>query len=127
MIENYEQDENTRRLRNLILRDKRRPLCTFSVEEFIELSRMIAVDNSFLLTHSDSEDKMQNDIIYLEDVMELTGYKDSTVYSKVCRKEIPVTSGGRPLTFSRVEIIQWIKDGRPSIAEMEYIKRREKL
>lgn len=127
MIENYEQDENTRRLRNFILRDKRRPLCTLSVEEFIELSRMIAVDNSVLLTYTDSEDKMQNDIIYLEDVMELTSYKDSTVYSKVSRKEIPFVSGGRPLTFSREEIIQWIKDGRPKIAEMEYIKRWGKL
>jgi len=127
MIENYEQDENTRRLRNFILRYKRRPLCTLSVEEFIELSRMIAMDNSFLLTPSDSKEKMQIDIIYLEDVMELTSYKDSTVYSKVSRKEIPVISGGRPLTFSREEIIQWIKDGRPTIAKMEYIKRRRKL
>jgi len=127
MIENYEQDENTRRLRYLIRRYKRRPLFTLSVEEIIELSRIIAIDNSYLLTYSDSEDKMQNDIIYLEDVMELTSYKDSTVYSKVCRKQIPVISGGRPLTFSREEIIQWIKDGRPTIAEMKYIKRMGKL
>ena len=127
MIENYEQDENTRRLRNFILRYKRRPLCTLLVEEFIELSRMIAVDNSFLLTYTDSEDKMQNDIIYLEDVMELTSYKDSTVYSKVSRKEIPVVSGGRPLTFSREEIIHWIKDGRPTIAEIKAKKWRLKL
>ncbi len=96
-----------------------RPLYTLSVEEFIELSRTIAVDNSFLLTPSDLKEKMQNDIIYLEDVMELTSYKDSTVYSKVSRKEIPVISGGRPLTFSREEIIQWIKDGRPTIAEIK--------
>jgi predicted DNA-binding transcriptional regulator AlpA len=96
-----------------------RPLYTLSVEEFIELSRTIAVDNSFLLTPSDLKEKMQNDIIYLEDVMELTGYKNSTVYSKVCRNQIPFISGGRPLTFSREEITQWIKDGRPTIAEIK--------
>ena len=101
------------------MRKKTRPLFTLSVEEFIELSRMIAMDNSFLLTPSDSKEKMQIDIIYLEDVMELTGYKNSTVYSKFCRKQIPVISGGRPLTFSREEIIQWIKDGRPTNAEIK--------
>jgi predicted DNA-binding transcriptional regulator AlpA len=97
------------------------------VEEFRELSRMIAVDNIILLSPSEPKEKTQSDILYLEDVKQLTGYKDSTVYSKVCRKEIPVISSGRPLSFSRTEITQWIKNGRPTIAEMEANKRSLKL
>ncbi len=104
-----------------------RPLYSLTVEEFRELSRMIAEDNIILLSPSEPKEKTQNDILYLEDVKQLTGYKDSTVYSKVCRKEIPVISSGRPLSFSRTEITQWIKDGRPTIAEMKANKRSLKL
>jgi predicted DNA-binding transcriptional regulator AlpA len=96
-----------------------RPLYSLTVEEFRELSRMIAEDNIILLSPSEPKEKTQSDILYLEDVKQLTGYKDSTVYSKVCRKEIPVISSGRPLSFSRAEITQWIIDGRPTIAEMK--------
>ena len=49
----------------------------------------------------------------------LTGYKASTIYSKVCRGEIPTISTGRPLTFSKNEILQWMKSGRPSLTEMK--------
>ena len=104
-----------------------RPLYSLTVEEFRELSRMIAEDNIILFSPSEPKEKIQNDILYLEDVKQLTGYKDSTVYSKVCRKEIPVISSGRPLSFSRAEITQWINDGRPTIAEMEANKRSLKL
>jgi predicted DNA-binding transcriptional regulator AlpA len=65
----------------------------------------------------------------LDEIMGLTGYKESTVYSKVCRKEMPVISTGRPLAFSREEILQWIKDGRPTVAEMianEFTNRKNK-
>ena len=104
-----------------------RPLYSLTVEEFRELSRMIAEDNIILLNPLEPKEKTYSDIIYLEDVKKLTGYKDSTVYSKVCRKEIPVISSGRPLSFSRAEITQWINDGRPTIAEMEANKRSLKL
>jgi predicted DNA-binding transcriptional regulator AlpA len=95
-----------------------RPLYTLTVEEFRELSKTIAVDNGFRFKPSEPKEKEQSDIIYLVEVVKLTGYKDSTVYSKVCRKEIPVISTGRPLAFSREEITQWMKDGRPTVAEM---------
>jgi hypothetical protein len=63
-----------------------RPLYSLTVEEFRELSRMIAEDNIILFSPSEPKEKIQNDILYLEEVKQLTGYKDSTVYSKVCRK-----------------------------------------
>ena len=96
----------------------KRPLYTLTVEEFKELSKTIALDHSYLLKPDEKSQEPKSDIIYLDEVVKLTGYKDSTVYSKVCRKEIPVISTGRPLAFSREEIKQWIKDGRPTVAEM---------
>jgi len=35
-----------------------------------------------------------------------------TVYSKVCRKEIPVNKRGKRLYFYRSELTEWIKSGR---------------
>jgi predicted DNA-binding transcriptional regulator AlpA len=106
-----------------------RPLYTLTVEEFKELSKTIALDNSYLQKPAESILQPKSDIIYLDEIMELTGYKESTVYSKVCRKEIPVISTGRPLAFSREEILQWMKDGRPTVAEMiatEFTNRKNK-
>jgi predicted DNA-binding transcriptional regulator AlpA len=98
--------------------EDQRPLYTLTVEEFKELSKTIALDNSYLVKPTKISEQPKSDIIYLDEIMELTGYKESTVYSKVCRKEMPVISTGRPLAFSREEILQWMKDGRPTVAEM---------
>jgi predicted DNA-binding transcriptional regulator AlpA len=106
-----------------------RPLYTLTVEEFIELSKTIALDNSYLVKPTKISEEPKSDIIYLDEIMELTGYKESTVYSKVCRKEMPVISTGRPLAFSREEILQWMNDGRPTVAEMianEFTNRKNK-
>ena len=106
-----------------------RPLYTLTVEEFKELSKTIALDNSYLVKPAKISEEPKSDIIYLDEIMGLTGYKESTVYSKVCRKEMPVISTGRPLAFSREEILQWMKDGRPTVAEMianEFTNRKNK-
>ena len=109
--------------------EDQRPLYSLTVEEFKELSKTIALDNSYLVKPTKISEEPKSDIIYLEEIMELTGYKESTVYSKVCRKEMPVISTGRPLAFSRDEILQWMKDGRPTVAEMianEFTNRKNK-
>jgi len=109
--------------------EDKRPIYTLTVEEFIELSKTIALGNSYLLQPAETNKEPKSDIIYLEEVIQLTGYKEKTVYSKVCRKEMPVISNGRPLTFSREEIFQWMKDGRPTVAEMianEFTNRKNK-
>jgi predicted DNA-binding transcriptional regulator AlpA len=106
-----------------------RPLYTLTVEEFKELSKTIALDYRYLLRPAETEQEPKSDVIYLDEVILLTGYRESTVYSKVCRKEMPVISTGRPLAFSRDEILQWMKDGRPTVAEMianEFTNRKNK-
>jgi predicted DNA-binding transcriptional regulator AlpA len=95
-----------------------RPLYTLTVDEFKELSKTIAVDNSYLQKPSEPKQEAKSDIIFIDEVILLTGYKRSTIYTKVCKREIPVISSGRPSAFSREEIIQWLKDGRPTVAEM---------
>lgn len=40
-----------------------------------------------------------------------------TVYSKVCRKELPVNKRGKRLYFYRSELTEWIKSGRKRTAE----------
>jgi predicted DNA-binding transcriptional regulator AlpA len=109
--------------------EDQRPLYTLTVEEFKVLSKTIALDNSYLQKTAETILQPKTDIIYLDEVIQLTGYKESTVYSKVCRKEMPVISSGRPLAFSREEILQWMKDGRPTVAEMianEFTNRKNK-
>jgi predicted DNA-binding transcriptional regulator AlpA len=104
------------------MQNDNRPLYSLTVEEFKELSKSIAIENSINshvhLTQV-QEKKSLNDIIYIDDVSLLTGYKKNTVYTKVCRRQIPIISNGRPLTFSKEEIVQWMKSGRPSNAEMK--------
>jgi predicted DNA-binding transcriptional regulator AlpA len=116
-------------LKTQIMHKDVRPLYTLTVEEFKELSKTIALDNSYLVKPTKISEEPKSDIIYLDEIIELTGYKESTVYSKVCRKEMPVISTGRPLAFSREEILQWMKDGRPTVAEMianEFTNRKNK-
>ncbi|MCE7041390.1 helix-turn-helix domain-containing protein [Dyadobacter sp. CY312] len=41
----------------------------------------------------------------------------STIYSKVCKMEIPVHKQGKRLYFERSELYEWIKNGRRKTAE----------
>ncbi len=99
--------------------DEKRILFTLTVEEFVELSKTITAAYSSFTRKEEPKAESESDIIYIDDVTVLTSYKPSTIYSKVNRREIPIISNGRPLTFSKEEIVQWMKSGRPSVAEMK--------
>lgn len=44
----------------------------------------------------------------------------ATIYSKVCRNEIPVSKQGKQLYFLRSELLDWIKAGRvKTISELQ--------
>jgi excisionase family DNA binding protein len=36
----------------------------------------------------------------------------STIYGKVCRREIPVSKKGKRLYFNKVELLEWIGSGK---------------
>jgi len=103
--------------------DLSKPLYSLTVGEYIDLSKeAFAQEAKRLLAdtnHNSNRSKSNNDIIFIDEVKELTGYKDSTIYSKVCRFEMPVISKRRPLTFSRNDIINWLKEGKPSVMDQE--------
>lgn len=58
------------------------------------------------------------DIIFIEEVMELTGMCKGSIYNRNKRSEIPVLCAGNPLTFFRPDIITWMEHGKPSVAQM---------
>jgi predicted DNA-binding transcriptional regulator AlpA len=105
------------------MKDLSKPLYSLTVGEYIDLSKeAFAQEAKKLMTNSDSmtgRSKSNNDIIFVEEVQQLTGYKKSTIYSKVCRFEMPVISKRRPLTFSRTDIMNWLKEGKPTVIDQE--------
>ena len=95
-----------------------RNVFTLTVEEFKEVSKLVLADFIDLLKQKvQIEDKESNDIISIHDVSIMTGYKLSTIYTKLSRKEMPVLSNRRPLLFSKNAILKWINSGRPSESE----------
>ena len=98
------------------------PLFNLTVEEFENLSRnLFAAEAKRLLEKQDKtkQQKALPDIIFVDEIINLTGYKKSTIYSKVSRYEMPVLSRRKPLTFSREAILSWIQNGKPNLVEEE--------
>ena len=107
-----------------------KPSFTLTIGELKEIMRGIVVDLFIKLQHLDSSTDIvssESDMIYLQEVADITGYKEKTIYTKVSRGEIPIVSSGKPLTFSRFEIEEWIIKGRPSVAEMTADKIRDRI
>ncbi|HET6992729.1 MAG TPA: hypothetical protein VFJ43_15450 [Bacteroidia bacterium] len=97
--------------------DLNRPVFGLSVREYVELNRKIISEELQKLLFDQKKRNVpdDNDIIFLEDVMRITGYTKSTVYTKTSRFEMPVISRKKPLTFSRKEIMDWMRDGKPTV------------
>ena len=92
-------------------KDQKRQLLSLSLEEFTELLRKLTTD--LRLPKTDKLQDKVSDFIYLDEVMEITGYTQKTVYTKVSKNQMPVISRRRPLTFSRKELYEWMSSGRP--------------
>jgi len=109
-----------------MVQDKRL-IVTLTVEEFIELNKSLDKEKTVALDKPPKPTHEIRDNIYLEEAALITGYTQKTIYTKVSRREIPIVSAGRPLTFSRIQLNEWIAKGRPSIAEMiadEYLNKK---
>lgn len=105
--------------------DLSKPIYSLTVGEYLELNKKAFAIEAEKIINSYQKNSGNNsssiDIIFIDEVKELTGYKKSTIYSKVCRFEIPVISKRRPLTFSRKDIIDWLKEGKPNVIDQEAI------
>ena len=110
-----------------------KPLYTLTIGEYKELQRELLNEQADLLAEKNSTKlpkKEDEDIIFLEEVCHITGYTKPTLYSKISRFEIPVLSRGKPLTFSKKNIIDWIYQGKPNILDAqadEYLRSKNNL
>jgi len=59
----------------------------------------------------------QEELMSISKAAEFLDLAVPTVYSKVCRKEIPVNKRGKRLYFYRSELTEWIKSGRKKTAD----------
>lgn len=109
-----------------------KPLYALTIGEFTKLVREIVSDEMIKVLEEHVESAGQgkdHDVIFLDDVVNLTGYQKATIYTKVSRYEIPVRSRNRPLTFSREKIEEWLENGKPSVIEKEadeYLRKQQK-
>lgn len=86
-------------------------ISSLTVSEFLEL------------INKKTNKTSNSDLIFIEDLKKITNYKESTIYSKVSKNQIPVISRGRPLIFSRKEILNWLQLGKPNVQSFLQLKK----
>ena len=67
-----------------------------------------------LLEHAVSELLKQQQPMSVEEASDFLFLTRPTIYSKVCRREIPFSKRGGKLYFFRDDLIEWIKEGANS-------------
>ncbi|MGY4539895.1 excisionase family DNA binding protein [Mucilaginibacter sp. UYNi724] len=65
-----------------------------------------------LLLHQHEQPPGQEELLTISSAAKFLNLSVPTIYSKVCRKEIPVNKRGKRLYFYRSELTEWIKSGR---------------
>lgn len=108
--------------KNKIMSNLLKPLYSLTVGEYIELNRTIFKQQLQELLPNQRElvpQTIERDIIFIDEACEITGYSKPTMYSKISKYEVPVLSRGKPLTFSKQGLIEWIHLGKPSVINQE--------
>ena len=109
-----------------------KPIWHYSMREFLLLQKQAMESSikemlSLALSSIKSDQTMNEDTIGIEEATKVTGLKEKSIYSKVSRLQIPSLTRGRPLMFSRAELQLWMKIGRPTVAEMEFKRRKGEI
>jgi excisionase family DNA binding protein len=72
-----------------------------------------------ILIHDHPDETNANCLFSIKQASAFLNLSISTIYGKVCRREIPVSKQGKKLYFDKTELLNWIKAGRKStIAEV---------
>jgi excisionase family DNA binding protein len=67
-----------------------------------------------ILSH-DHPNEMDADCLFsIKQASAFLNLSISTIYGKVCRREIPVSKQGKKLYFNTAELLEWIRSGRKS-------------
>jgi excisionase family DNA binding protein len=73
-----------------------------------------------ILSHETSSPHDTENPISIQQAATLINLSISTIYGKVCRREIPVSKRGKRLYFNKTELLEWIKAGkRKTLAEIQ--------
>ncbi|WP_264550776.1 helix-turn-helix domain-containing protein [Flavobacterium sp. N2038] len=54
----------------------------------------------------------QDELLNIQETSKLLNLSVSTIYSKVCKREIPFNKQGKRIYFYKHELMQWVKSGR---------------
>ncbi len=65
-----------------------------------------------LLLQRTEQDPQHEELLSISQAARFLNLSVPTIYSKVCRKEIPVNKQGKRLYFYRSELAGWIRSGR---------------
>ena len=82
-----------------------------------------------LILRISTTEENKNELLNVDQASKLLNLSVATIYSKVCRKEIPVNKKGKRIYFYRHELMKWIKSGRvKTYTEMKNdIEKRSKI
>lgn len=88
-------------------------LIVLEKQELENMIKKIIIENHNLKNHNSLHNEIQ--IVGIKDVSELSGLTERTIRWKVSKNTIPCFQRGKPLLFSKKDILSWINNGRKSI------------
>lgn len=59
----------------------------------------------------------EDSLLSITEAAVLLNLATSTIYGKVCRREIPVCKKGKRLYFERDVLLEWVRDGKKKTSE----------
>ena len=65
-----------------------------------------------LIARISTVEENKEELLNIQEVSKLLNLSVSTIYSKVCKREIPFNKQGKRIYFYRHELMKWIKSGR---------------
>ena len=90
----------------------------------IQGTLMMRVEKIERLIREINDNKVPSDfdprLLTILEASKLVNLSVATIYSKVCRNEIPVNKQDKKLYFIRSEVLEWIRSGRiKTISELQ--------
>ena len=77
-------------------------------ELFVKIENIEKLLQEYKLSNSAAQDEL----LTISDAAKLLKLSVATIYTKVCKNEIPANKQGKRLYFYRTELLDWIKSGR---------------
>lgn len=79
-------------------------------QDLEEIIKNLQIENVKQLNQNLNKSSIE--IIGIKEVSELTCLTEKTIRYKVSKKQMPFYQRGKPLLFSKAEILKWVNNGR---------------